>query len=165
MSSQFDIAFINQLQRDAWENIESYQDPDTPNALSQYTSQMKQVLLADVSILSSLPEYLTVALFGNVRFPEASQTKWKNWLATGTAPTWDEFKVNIAFNNDDIPLVKAVKEHSETLLIQSGAVLYQLMFDNDSSTQKSDDVDSDFNDEDAQPNEDYYDHYDQDENY
>ncbi|MCL1076872.1 hypothetical protein D5R81_01855 [Parashewanella spongiae] len=165
MSSQFDTAFINQLQSDAWENIQSYQDPDTPDALSQYTSKMKQVLLADVSILVSLPEYLTVALFGNVRFPDASQKKWKNWLANETSPTWDEFKVNVAFNNDDIPLVKAVKEHSEKLLIQSTAAVYLLMFDDKLSTEKNEATDADFNEKYDEQSEDYSDHYDQDENY
>ncbi|RYV01741.1 hypothetical protein SOPP22_15385 [Shewanella sp. OPT22] len=160
MSNKLDLAYVEQLKQDAWENIESYQDPETPDALSSYTNQMKKALLADPSMLASLPEYLPVALFGNVRFPEQVHQKWKSWLADNTLPTWDEFKVSIAFNNEDIPLVKAAKEQSLTLLIQSCAVLFMLMIDDTVSQTDESDFDEYENESD-----DYSDQYDTNEDY
>ena len=164
MNNQLDLAYVKQLKQDAWENIESYQDPDTPDALSAYTTQMKKALLADPSMLSSLPEYLPVALFGNVRFPDQVHQKWKAWTQNNELPSWDEFKVSIAFNNEDIPLVKAVKDHSEKLLIQSCAVLFMLMID-DTTAQTEDVSSSEDNDFDDYDNEDYYDQYETNEEY
>ncbi len=162
MSNKLDLAYVKQLKQDAWENIESYQDPDTPAALSSYTSQMKKVLLADPGMLSSLPEYLPVALFGNVRFPEQVHQKWKTWINDNVLPNWDEFKVSIAFNNEDVPLVKAVKAHSEILLIQSCAVLFMLMVDDTASISNDDKNIDDLDEDDSEG---YYDQYETEEDY
>ena len=164
MSNQLDLAYVKQLKQDAWENIESYQDPDTPDALSAYTSQMKKALQADASMLSSLPEYLPVALFGNVRFPDQVHQKWKVWIQNNELPSWDEFKVSIAFNNEDIPLVKAVKAHSEKLLIQSCAVLFMLMID-DTQLQDEETDSAEDNEHDDYDSENYYDQYETNEEY
>ncbi len=164
MSNRLDLAYVKQLKQDAWENIESYQDPDTPDALSAYTTQMKKALLADPGMLSSLPEYLPVALFGNVRFPDQVHQKWKTWIRNNELPRWDEFKVSIAFNNEDIPLVKAVKDQSETLLIQSCAALFMLMIDD--ATARTEEVSSsDGIESDDYDSEDYYDRYETNEEY
>ena len=73
-----------------------------------------------------VPEYLPLALAGRVQFPAAAKTQWRQWLASGKMPAWDEFKVSIAFNNADLPLVKAVRTHSESLLIEACAALFLL---------------------------------------
>ncbi|MAD73955.1 MAG: hypothetical protein CML20_04020 [Rheinheimera sp.] len=124
MATKLNLKRIRALQTDARENIESYLDPETPKALEQYTAKMKAVLLRDPKLLESLPEYLPVALFGRVKFPAAAQAKWQQWLNTGTAPSWDEFKTSAAFNNADVELVKAIRAYSEPMLIESCAVLF-----------------------------------------
>ncbi|MDX1536204.1 cold adaptation protein AtcA [Arsukibacterium sp.] len=124
MAAKLNLKRIRALQTDARENIESYLDPETPKALEQYTAKMKAVLLRDPELLASLPEYLPVALYGRVKFVPAAIAKWQHWLSTGTAPDWDEFKVSAAFNNADIELVKAIRAYSESLLIESCAVLF-----------------------------------------
>lgn len=124
--AKLDLEKLRQLTSDAWENIESYNDPDTPKALEQFTSQMKNVLLADPEMLDSVPEYLPVALYGRVKFSKEAKLKWSAWINKSTLPAWDDFKVTVAFNNADLPLVKAVRTHSEQLLIESCAVLYLL---------------------------------------
>ncbi|MDX1678958.1 cold adaptation protein AtcA [Arsukibacterium sp.] len=124
MAAKLNISRIRALQTDATENIESYLDPETPRALEQYTAKMKTVLLRDPKLLESLPEYLPVALFGRVKFPPAAQAKWQQWLATGAAPGWDEFKVSAAFNNADLELVKTIRAYSEPVLIEACAVVY-----------------------------------------
>ncbi|KKO45247.1 hypothetical protein WG68_10975 [Arsukibacterium ikkense] len=124
MAAKLNLTRIRALQTDARENIESYSDPETPRALEQYTAKMKAVLLRDPKLLESLPEYLPVALFGRVKFPPAAKVKWQQWLSTGTAPDWDEFKTSAAFNNADLELVKAIRAYSEPLLIESCAVLF-----------------------------------------
>ena len=126
MAKSLNIARIQELKSNAYDNIESYNDPDTPKALDNFTRQIKKVLLADVSMLSSVPEYLPVALFGQVKFSPESLLKWSHWLDNAIQPEWDEFKISIAFNNADVPLVQAVRAHSESLLIESCAVLYLL---------------------------------------
>ncbi|RLV61180.1 hypothetical protein D5018_02680 [Parashewanella curva] len=164
MTDQLDLNYVNQLKLDALENIESYQDPDTPDALAQYTNQMKKALLADAQMLNSLPEYLTVALYGNVRFPEQVQLKWQDWIDNNTMPTWDEFKVSVAFNNEDIALVKAVKEVSESLLKQSCAALFLLMIANSKPTAKKEGLE-DLNEDSNDYRDEYQDQYDYDEEY
>lgn len=124
MAAKLNLKRIRALQTDARENIESYLDPETPKALEQYTAKMKAVLLRDPQLLESLPEYLPVALYGRVKFMPAAKAKWQQWLSTGTAPGWDEFKTSAAFNNADIELVKAIRAFSEPLLIESCAVLF-----------------------------------------
>lgn len=126
MAKKLNLARIRQLQSDAYENIDSYNDPDTPKALEQFTNKMKQLLLAAPDMLDDVPEYLPMALFGRVKFNKEAKLKWSNWIANAIEPSWDEFKVTAAFNNADLPLVKAVRAHSEQLLIESVAVLYLL---------------------------------------
>ena len=77
-------------------------------------------------MLESVPEYLPVALYGRVKFSKEAKLKWAKWVQTATLPAWDEFKITVAFNNADLPLVKTVRDYSETLLIESCAVLYLL---------------------------------------
>lgn len=124
MAAKLNLKRIRALQTDARENIESYLDPETPKALEHYTAKMKTVLLRDPKLLESLPEYLPVALYGRVKFVPAAKVKWQQWLSTGTAPSWDEFKTSAAFNNADLELVKAIRAYSEPLLIESCAVLF-----------------------------------------
>ena len=75
MTKKLDVARLNQLKTDAYENIESYNDPETPKALAQFTGKMKTILMADPEMLESLPEYLPVALFGRVKFSKRSQAQ------------------------------------------------------------------------------------------
>lgn len=126
MTNKLNIQKINQLKTDAYENIDSYNDPDTPKALEQFSAKIKAILQADPEMLESVPEYLPVALFGRVKFSKEAKLKWAKWVQTATMPAWDEFKVTVAFNNADLPLVKTVRDYSETLLIESCAVLYLL---------------------------------------
>jgi hypothetical protein len=126
MTKKLNIQKINQLKTDAYENIDSYNDPDTPKALEQFSAKIKAILQADPEMLESVPEYLPVALFGRVKFSKEAKLKWAKWVQTATLPAWDEFKVTVAFNNADLPLVKTVRDYSETLLIESCAVLYLL---------------------------------------
>ncbi|MDZ7870552.1 MAG: hypothetical protein U5L02_15370 [Rheinheimera sp.] len=126
MTKKLNIEKINQLKTDAYENIDSYNDPDTPKALEQFSAKIKAILQADPEMLESVPEYLPVALYGRVKFSKEAKLKWAKWLQTATLPAWDEFKVTVAFNNADLPLVKTVRDYSETLLIESCAVLYLL---------------------------------------
>ncbi|MCC5450171.1 hypothetical protein LMJ53_00290 [Rheinheimera sp. UJ51] len=126
MSSKLNLARIRALQTDAGENIDSYSDPENPKALEQFTSKMKAVLLADPEMLESVPEYLPMALYGRVKFPPAAAAKWQQWLSAAKKPSWEEFKVSVAFNNADLPLVKAIRDYSETMLIEACAALYLL---------------------------------------
>jgi hypothetical protein len=126
MSKTFDKNRLEALKTDAYENIESYNDPDTPKALEKFTSQIKSILQADPKMLHSVPEYLPVALFGRVKFTPEANLKWSAWLAKNTMPVWDEFKTSVAFNNADLPLVKTIREFNEDLLIESCAVLFML---------------------------------------
>ncbi len=126
MTKKLNIQKINQLKTDAYENIDSYNDPDTPKALEQFCGKIKAILQADPEMLESVPEYLPVALYGRVKFSKEAKLKWAKWVQTATLPGWDEFKVTVAFNNADLPLVKTVRDYSETLLIESCAVLYLL---------------------------------------
>lgn len=126
MSKTFDKNRLEALKTDAYENIESYNDPDTPKALEKFTSQIKSILQADPKMLHSVPEYLPVALYGRVKFTPEANLKWAAWLAKNTMPVWDEFKTSVAFNNADLPLVKTVRDFNEELLIESCAVLFML---------------------------------------
>jgi hypothetical protein len=164
MAKSLNIARIQELKSNAYDNIESYNDPDTPKALDNFTRQIKQVLLADISMLSSVPEYLPVALFGQVKFSPESMLKWSHWLDNAIQPEWDDFKVSIAFNNADIPLVQAVRAHSESLLIESCAVLFLLNQAAGGANKKPKPADDD-DDEYSQSNSDYddEDHEDSDE--
>ena len=149
MSKKFDQARLQQLKTDAFENIESYNDPDTPKALGNFTSQIKKVLEADPEMLQSVPEYLPVALFGRVKFTGEAKLKWSQWLKTNTFPLWDDFKTSVAFNNDDLPLVKTIRAYDENLLIEACGVLF--MLSNESSTpakRSKDDSDEDGYEED-----------------
>ena len=175
MNIAFDPARLQQLKSDAYENIESYNDPKQPKALSNYTAQMKTALQADPAMLKSLPEYLPVALFGRVKFSDATKKQWALWLKENVMPSWDEFKVSVAFNNDDLNLVKAVRAYDQNLLIEACAVLFLLMHDKIKPSKASDaddrrneeDDDSDRNyahddyegrgDEDGRTNDDEYD--------
>ncbi|BDA19892.1 hypothetical protein KAM345_038060 [Aeromonas caviae] len=58
MQKKWDQARLKALQSDASENIESYRDQDDPKGLEQFTDQMKALLLADMSMLEFMPEYL-----------------------------------------------------------------------------------------------------------
>ncbi len=69
MATSLNLSRIDELKENAYSNIESYNDPDTPNALAQFTSQIKAVLLADPALLNSVPEYLPIALYDRVKFP------------------------------------------------------------------------------------------------
>ena len=126
MQKNWNQARLKSLMSDASENIESYRDLDQPKALEQFTGKMKDLLLADVSMLEFMPEYLPLALYGRVQFPPKTKPEWAKWLGSGVQPSWDEFKQSVAFNNADLPLVKAVREQSEEQLIEACAVLYLL---------------------------------------
>ena len=126
MQTKWDQARIKALMQDASENIESYRDLDQPKALEQFTGKMKALLLADTSMLEFMPEYLPLALYGRVQFPPQAKQAWAKWLGGSVQPSWDEFKVSVAFNNADLPLVKAVRALSEEKLIEACAVLYLL---------------------------------------
>ncbi len=147
MNTAFDPERLQQLKSDAFENIESYSDPKQPKALSNYTAQMKTILQADPSMLKSLPEYLPVALFGRVKFSDAAKKQWALWLKTNVMPSWDEFKVSVAFNNDDLNLVKAVRAYNQELLIEACAVLFLLMYDT-TKPSKAKETDDQYNEED-----------------
>ena len=126
MQKKWDQARIKALMSDAGENIESYRDQDQPKALEQFTGKMKALLLADISMLEFMPEYLPLALYGRVQFPPKAKPEWARWLADGVQPSWDAFKVSVAFNNADLPLVKAVRAQSEDQLMEACAVLFLL---------------------------------------
>ncbi|MBZ9610627.1 cold adaptation protein AtcA [Rheinheimera maricola] len=126
MAQKLNLARIRALQTDALENIESYMDPDTPKALEQFTAKMSAILLAAPDMLDSVPEYLPMALYGRVKFTPAAKLQWQQWLNSATAPSWDEFKISVAFNNADLALVKAIRAHSEAQLIEACAVLFLL---------------------------------------
>ncbi|PJG60568.1 cold adaptation protein AtcA [Aeromonas cavernicola] len=126
MQKRWDQARIQALQSDASENIESYRDQDDPKGLEQFTNQMKAMLLADMSMLEFMPEYLPLALYGRVQFPPKAKGQWHTWLASGEQPSWDEFKVTVAFSNAALPLVKAVRAQSEDQLMEACAVLFLL---------------------------------------
>lgn len=146
MNIAFEPARLQQLKSDAHENIESYSDPKQPKALSNYTKQMKTILQADPSMLKSLPEYLPVALFGRVKFSDAAKQQWALWLKTNVMPSWDEFKISVAFNNEDLDLVKAVRAYNQDLIIEACAVLFLLMHDN-TKPSKAKDKDDLYNNE------------------
>ncbi|KKO49218.1 hypothetical protein VT06_08230 [Arsukibacterium sp. MJ3] len=144
MATKLNLSRIRALQTDAKDNIESYLDPETPKALEQFTAKMKTVLLRDPDMLQALPEYLPVALYGRVKFPPTATLKWQQWLDSATAPSWDEFKIAVAFNNADVELVKAVRAYSEPLLIEACAVLFLMEFgDNINRTGKGASADND----------------------
>jgi hypothetical protein len=126
MATKLNMSRIRALQTDALENIESYMDPDTPKALEQFTAKIKTILVAAPDMLESVPEYLPVALYGRVKFPAPAKIKWQQWLDSSTAPSWDEFKTSVAFNNADMELVKAIRGFSEAQLIEACAVLFLL---------------------------------------
>ena len=147
MNTAFDPERLQQLKSDAFENIESYSDPKQPKALSNYTAQMKTILQADPSMLKSLPEYLPVALFGRIKFSDAAKKQWALWLKTNVIPSWDEFKVSVAFNNDDLNLVKAVRAYNQELLIEACAVLFLLMHDT-TKPSNAKETDDQYNEED-----------------
>ncbi|MGL5949193.1 MAG: cold adaptation protein AtcA [Aeromonas sp.] len=119
---------LDTLLCDARDNIESYQDQDDKQALAQFTAQMKGMLQADTRLLSLMPEYLPIALYGRVKFPPQAQPLWRQWLSGAAAPTWDEFKTSVAFGKEDLALVKTVREVSERQLIEACAVLFMLAF-------------------------------------
>ncbi|CAM2887137.1 cold adaptation protein AtcA [Moritella viscosa] len=158
MTTAIDFERIEQLKEDAYSNIESYNDPDTPNALEQFTSQMKAVLLADPKLLASVPEYLPIALYDKVKFPPEAKIKWAQWIKEGILPEWNEFKTTVAFNNSDIPLVLAARGHSETLLIESCIVLFLLSNENLSTP-----ASQDHNDYHEDEEEGYYNQFDEEE--
>lgn len=126
MQKKWDQARLKALQSDASENIESYRDQDDPKGLEQFTDQMKALLLADMSMLEFMPEYLPLALYGRVQFPPKAKSQWNKWLASGEQLSWDEFKVSVGFNNAILPLVKAVRAQSEDQLMEACAVLFLL---------------------------------------
>lgn len=168
MASKLNLARIRALHSDARDNIDSYSDPENPKALEQFTSKMKAVLLSDPEMLESVPEYLPMALFGRVKFPPDTGAKWDQWLSSGKQPSWDEFKVAVAFNNADLPLVKAVRDYSENTLIEACAALYLLTQDKAIPAKKAaDDLDDDSDeadyDVDAYQGDDYDDEQDEDE--
>ena len=164
MATAINFDRIEQLKEDAYSNIESYNDPDTPNALEQFTSQMKNILLADPKLLDSVPEYLPIALYDKVKFPPEAKLKWAQWIKVGTLPEWNEFKTTVAFNNADIPLVLAARGHSETLLIESCVVLFLLVNDNQSpATNEEQDSDNDDDNYSENDEEGYYDQFDEEE--
>ena len=125
-AKKWDQARLKALQSDASENIESYRDQDDPKGWKQFTDQMKALLLADMSMLEFMPEYLPLALYGRVQFPPKAKSQWNKWLASGEQPSWDEFKVSVGFNNAILPLVKAVRAQSEDQLMEACAVLFLL---------------------------------------
>lgn len=167
MAAQLNLTRIRALQTDARENIESYLDPETPKALEQYTAKMKAVLLHDPKMLEALPEYLPVALYGRVKFIPTAKTKWQQWLSSGTAPSWEEFKTSAAFNNADLELVKAIRAYSEPLLIESCAVLFLMehgdTFDTIGSTSAEPAEDNEPEDDDTFNSDDYHNEDDSDE--
>lgn len=74
---------------------------------------------------------------------------------------WNDFKTTVAFNNADLPLVLAVREYCETLLIESCAVLYLLENENKVPSGNKE-KDQDDNDDYVEDNDDgYYDQYDE----
>jgi hypothetical protein len=160
MATAINFDRIEQLKEDAYSNIESYNDPDTPNALEQFTSQIKTILIADPKLLDSVPEYLPIALCDKVKFPPEAKLKWAQWIKEGILPEWDEFKTTVAFNNADIPLVLAARGHSETLLIESCVVLFLLANDSQSPATSVNQDDDDFNNEDEEG---YYDQFEEEE--
>jgi hypothetical protein len=155
MANKLNLTRVRALHSDALENIESYLDPDTPKALEQFTAKMKAILLAAPDMLDSVPEYLPIALYGRVKFTPAAKLKWQQWLSSGTAPDWDEFKTSVAFNNADLELVKAIRAYSQAQLIEACAVLF--LFESDKFTAKrrngsesfNEDAAADVDDEDA----------------
>ncbi|ARD23494.1 cold adaptation protein AtcA [Shewanella japonica] len=177
MSKPLNISRINELKNNAFDNIESYNDPDSPEALAKFTDSMKEILLADPSMLAAVPEYLPVALFNRVRFSDEAKTKWASWIDNAELPSWDEFKVTIQFNNADVPLVLAVRKYSEELLIESCAVVYLLntqdnvvapskSFSANEASDTNDDGHDPYNDDgdyDDSDEEGYYDQYDDEE--
>ena len=80
MQKKWDQARLKALLSDAGENIESYRDLDQPKALEQFTGKMKNLLLADTSMLEFMPEYLPLALYGRVQFPPKAKLEWAKWL-------------------------------------------------------------------------------------
>jgi len=177
MAKHLNIERINELKNNANDNIESYNDPDTPHALERFASQIREILLADPGMLESVPEYLPVALYNRVKFSPESKRQWAHWISLDIQPDWDEFKTTIAFNNADLPLALAVRKYNEDLLIESCAVVYlletqgqaglsQTAADDDSSEhddiheherEDNDDEDTDYDSEE----EGYYDQYDE----
>jgi hypothetical protein len=161
MTKALDLSRIDELKENAYSNIESYNDPDTPDALAKFTSQMKAVLLADPQLLESVPEYLPIALYDKVKFPPEAKVQWANWVKEGIQPEWDDFKTTVAFNKEDLPLVLAVKNFSETLLIESCIVLFLLANENQATptSRAQEEDDNDYLDSE----EGYYDQFDEDE--
>jgi len=159
MSQKFNAARLEQLKSDAYENIESYNDPDRPKALAAFTEQIKGILQAAPDMLQSVPEYLPVALYGRVKFPGEAKLKWSQWLKTGNAPAWDDFKTTVAFNNADLALVKTIRAYNESLLIEACAVLFMLSNETAAPAPRSKGRQDD--DEDYEEEEDYSDERDE----
>lgn len=153
MSNKLNIPRLESLKTEALENIHSYDDPESPTALQQFTAKMKAILLQDPAMLATLPEYLPIALYGQVKFPPAAVKQWQLWLTSATMPTWDQFKTCVAFNNADIDFVKAIRNYSETVLIEACAVVF--MISHDSSTATDDNGSDNHENSDNNYNDDY----------
>ncbi|MFT5880902.1 MAG: hypothetical protein ACI86X_002041 [Moritella sp.] len=165
MTKALDLSRIDELKENAYSNIESYNDPDTPDALENFTRQIKTILLADPKLLDSVPEYLPIALYDKVKFPPEAKLKWAHWIKEGIQPEWNDFKTTVAFNQPDLPLVLAVRDYSETLLIESCIVLFLLANENKSHA-ASKEQDLDDNDDYIEDEEEgYYDQFDEEEEY
>ena len=160
MTTKLNMTRVHALQTDALENIHSYMDPETPNALEQFTAKIKTILLAEPKLLESLPEYLPIALYGRVKFSAANTTQWQQWISKASVPSWDEFKTSVAFSNSDLELVKAVRSYSEAALIEACAVLFLLENDNVKPTSRSSAAEPEHDDDDDADAEHNYDNDD-----
>ena len=85
---------------------------------------------------------MPIGLYDRIKFTPEAKLKWVEWIDEGIQPEWNDFKITVTFNNADIPLVMAVRDHSETLLIESCAVLFLLKDENNTlSVSKETDLD------------------------
>lgn len=170
MSKKLNISHLESLKTEALENIHSYDDPESPTALQQFTNKMKAILQQDPAMLAALPEYLPIALYGQVKFPPEGIKQWQQWLTSATMPTWDQFKTSVAFNNADLPFIKSIRDYSESVLIEACAVVFMITqdnntvinYDNDEADGSDDeyqdnDYDSDYDDRSDDEDEDGYD--------
>jgi hypothetical protein len=102
------------------DTLDSYDDPDDPQSVSRVCLSFRQEIEKNPDFVSAAPSYLSLALYGAVRFKNPS--KCIADICDDTLPAWSEIQIK----KPCVALVNKIREIDDDLAKQAVIVAFCL---------------------------------------
>jgi len=102
------------------DTVDSYHDPENPQAVSQVCISFRDQIISDPSFVTEMPSYLALALFGAVRFK--NEPACVNEICEGNFPAWEDIQIR----KSCVELINQIREIDDQVAIKAAVIAFCL---------------------------------------